>query len=271
MEQFVTTLRELAEHPPAKLLVLYSGGVDGSYLLQWARHHEVPVVSLSVRIGQEGEPDATIRAEHFDAEHHEVDATEEFYADFLPPAIHADAYYQNLFPVGSTLSRPLMARCAAGLAERLGCDAVGHTATYMQNSSVRLSASLVALRPQLRVVAPFLGADLSREEKLAALAVDGITFSTGIHSVDANPWSRVIECGSLEDPENPIPEDVFAWTRAPGDTPARPAELDLRFREGRSPSTAGRSAWRNWCPRSTPSPGNTASAASPAWRTPRSG
>ncbi len=211
---------------------MYSGGVDGTYLLQWAQRQGIPVTSLSVRIGDVGESAAQMRAKAFDVEHHEVDATTEFYTDFVPTALHADAYYQGQFPVGSTLSRPLMARCAVEWAHRLGCDAVGHTATYMQNSAARLSSALVALQPDLSVIAPFLGSDVPREEKLASLAGDGISFSNGIHSVDANPWSRVIECGTLESPENPIPEDVFAWTRNPSDAPENPAELSLRFERG---------------------------------------
>jgi argininosuccinate synthase len=232
MGQFVTTIDELVAQPPQKLLLLYSGGVDGTYLLQWARRNQIPVVSLSVRIGEAGETDARTRAEAFGIEHHQVDATAAFYEDFVPAAIHADAYYQGLFPVGSTLSRPLMAKCAVELASKLGCDAVGHTATYMQNSAVRLSSALISLQPDLSVVAPFLGSDVPRQEKLASLASDGMRFTRGIHSVDANPWSRVIECGTLEDPENPIPEEVFCWTRPVNETPVAAVELDLAFRHG---------------------------------------
>lgn len=232
MEQFVTTMAELAAQPPKKLLLLYSGGVDGTYLLQWARRNEIRVVSLSVRIGEAGETDAGSRAKVFGIEHHQVDATAAFYADFVPAAIHADAYYQGLFPVGSTLSRPLMAKCAVELAAELGCDAIGHTATYMQNSAVRLSSALISLQPDVRVVAPFLGSDVPREEKLAALAADGMRFTRGIHSVDANPWARVIECGTLEDPENAIPEQAFCWTRPVNEAPASAVEIDLDVRHG---------------------------------------
>lgn len=237
MRQFITTLEDLAQAPPRRLLLLYSGGVDGSYLLWWLHRHGIPVSTLRVGIGaglgRVGEGDLAARhAAAFGAEHHEVDATDEFFTDFVPVAIHADAYYQGQFPVGSTLSRPLMARVAVRLAGELGCDIIGHTATYLQNSALRITGSIAALDPDLGVAAPFLGSHVPREVKVAALRDAGITFATGIHSIDVNPWARVIECGSLESPENVLDESVFTWTRAVADCPAEPAELALAFAGG---------------------------------------
>jgi argininosuccinate synthase len=234
MGRFLTSFTELTEHPPRHLLLLYSGGVDGSYLLHRLAGAGLNVTALYVRIG-EGEDDVGHTAPHAAAlgvEFLEVDATQEFFADFLPAAIHADAFYQGQFPVGSTLTRPLMARVAVAVARRLGCDAVGHTATYMQNSALRISASVAALAPDIDVAAPFLGSDVPRGEKLAALAGTGISFSTGIHSIDTNPWSRVIENGTLESPENPLDDSVFVLTRPLANTPAAAEEIELAFRDG---------------------------------------
>ncbi|MET8139919.1 argininosuccinate synthase domain-containing protein [Sphaerisporangium sp. NPDC005288] len=234
MGRFLTSFAELTEHPPRHLLLLYSGGVDGSYLLHRLGSAELKVTALNVRIG-EGKEEIGHAAPHataLGAEFMEVDATHEFFADFLPAAIHADAFYQGQFPVGSTLTRPLMARVAVAVARRLGCDAVGHTATYMQNSALRISASVAALAPDIDVAAPFLGSDVPRDEKLAALAGAGVSFSTGIHSIDTNPWSRVIECGTLESPENPLDDSVFVLTRPLADTPAAAEDIELAFRNG---------------------------------------
>ncbi|MDX2525280.1 argininosuccinate synthase domain-containing protein [Streptomyces europaeiscabiei] len=224
----------MTELPPRHLLLLYSGGLDGSYLLQRLSGAGLKVTALNVRTGDAGMDggQAAHHAAALGAEFLEADATDEFFADFLPAAIHADAFYQGQFPVGSTLTRPLMARTAVAVARRLGCDAIGHTATYMQNSALRITASVAALAPDIDVAAPFLGSDIPREEKLAALTGTGISFPSGIHSIDTNPWSRVIECGTLESPENRLDESVFVLTRPLADTPAADVEVDLAFRNG---------------------------------------
>lgn len=234
MGRFITSLTQLAEQPPRHLLLLYSGGLDGSYLLKRLSDQGMKVTALSVRIGG-SDTDTAAAARHAadtGADFRSVDATDEFFAEFLPCAIHADAYFQGQFPIGSTLTRPLMARAAVTVARELGCDAIGHTATYMQNSALRITASITALDPRLDVVAPFLGSDVPRAEKLADLRRSGIPMTTGIHSVDVNPWSRVIECGSLESPENSLDESVFTWTRDVDSAAAEPAEVDLLFQAG---------------------------------------
>ncbi len=233
MQRFVTTLEELAERPPVHLLLLYSGGLDGTYLLQRLRLLGTTVTALNVRIG-DTEPSAAAagQARLLGARFVDLDVTERFFTEFAPAAVHADALYQDQFPVGSTLTRPLMARTAVLVAREQGCDVIAHTATYMQNSAMRISGSIAALDAEIGIAAPFLGSDLPREAKLAALRDTGISFPDGIHSVDSNPWARVIECGSLESPENRLDESVFRWTRDVADAPGEPAEIVLTFQAG---------------------------------------
>jgi argininosuccinate synthase len=233
MQQFLTSLEEISRDPPRRMLLLYSGGLDGTYLLHRLRELGTTAIALNVCIG---EPDASSMAEKhagiLGTPYREVNVTSQFFSEFLPVAVHADACYQDQFPVSSTITRPLMAQAAVKVARELGCDVIGHTATYMQNSAMRLSGSVSALAPDLTVAAPFLGSDLPRSEKLAALAGLQISFPEGIHSIDANPWARVIECGSLENPENYLDESVFRWTRSVGDAPDDPAEISLTFDGG---------------------------------------
>ena len=233
MGRFISSLDELAEAPPRHMLLLYSGGVDGTYLLHWLGQQGIPVTALNVGLG--GESDIEQAARHagvFGVDVRQADAAAEFFSEFVPMAIHADAYYQGQYPVGSTLTRPLMARTAVRVARELGCDCVAHTATYMQNSALRLTGSVAALDPEIDVAAPFLGSYLSREEKIKVLGGVGIEFTTGVCSIDANPWSRVIESGPLEDPEALLTESVFTLTRDLADCPATPATIDLAFRAG---------------------------------------
>nr|WTA64371.1 argininosuccinate synthase [Micromonospora sp. NBC_00855] len=233
MRRFITTLDELIARPPRHLVLLYSGGLDGTYLLHLLKDAPVSTTALNVRIGSaDGDARARDLAARFGAAYQEVDVTEEFFAEAVPAAIHADAYYQGQFPVGSTLSRPLMARAAVRVARDVGGDAVGHTATYMQNSTARLGRSVVALDPTMHVVAPFLGSNVTRAEKQARLAEVGVVLPDAVHSVDVNPWARVIENGSLETPENRLDESVFTLTRHVVDCPAEPVELSLTFAAG---------------------------------------
>ncbi|GAA2868751.1 hypothetical protein Acy02nite_83770 [Actinoplanes cyaneus] len=237
--RILTTLGELTDRPPRHLVLLYSGGLDSSYLLSLLRRADVRVTALNVRIGEAGGSDGpgdargpAAVAALFGAGYRELDGTEAFYTEFLPPAIHADAYYQNQFPVGSTLTRPLMARAAVSLAWELGADAVGHTATYMQNTAARIGRSVAALDPELDVVAPFLGSNVSRADKQAALREAGIDLPGSVHSVDENPWARVIENGTLENPENRLAESVFTRTSDLAGCPAEPVELTIGFDGG---------------------------------------
>ncbi|MFI5776784.1 argininosuccinate synthase domain-containing protein [Nocardia sp. NPDC051570] len=235
MSAFISSLDELESSAPRHVLLLYSGGVDGSYLLQWLARRNIEVTALQVRIGDAGEVDSDVakwRASRFGVSLHTVDASQEFFTEFLPAAIHADAYYQGQFPVGSTLTRPLMAKVAVDAARQLGCDAVAHTATYTQNSSLRLSASIAALDHEIAIAAPFLGSQVSRDTKVAVLREAGISFDTGVYSVDANPWARVIESGSLENPENILDETVFTWTRDIDECPPGGTEIELTFAHG---------------------------------------
>ncbi|WP_326553877.1 argininosuccinate synthase domain-containing protein [Micromonospora sp. NBC_01813] len=233
MRRFITTLDELTSRPPRHLVLLYSGGLDGTYLLHLLKNTTVRTTALNVHIGP---PDPASKARglaaRFGAAYQEVDVTEEFFTESVPAAIHADAYYQGQFPVGSTLSRPLMARAAVRVARDVGGDAVGHTATYMQNSTARLGRSVVALDPTLHIVAPFLGSNVSRAAKQARLAESGVHLPDAVHSIDVNPWGRVIENGSLESPANRLDESVFTLTRHAHDCPAEPAELTLTFAAG---------------------------------------
>lgn len=233
MRRFITTIAELAAGPPRHVVVLYSGGVDSTYLLQLLAELPTEVTALRVRIGDgPGVGGAAERAARFGASFREVDATDEFFAEFLPAAVHADAYYQGQFPVGSTLTRPLMARVAVRVATEVGADSVGFAATYMQNTVPRLTRALVALEPTLDVLVPFLGSPMSRAEKLAQLRACGVVMTSGTHSVDTNPWARVIENGSLESPENVLLESVFTLSSDVRDADPTPTELTLDFLAG---------------------------------------
>jgi argininosuccinate synthase len=218
------------------MVVLYSGGLDGSYFLQWAAEQGIRCVALTIGLdghGVEGSDQAKTLAEHWGHTSVVQDRTEEFVNDFVRPGILANALYHGLYPVCSTLSRPLMARAAVDAAHQHGAGAVVHTATPMQNTAARLALSFMALDPSLTIVAPFLRSRMTREQKMEKMTGLGVTWEHGIYSIDQNVWGRVIENDTLEDCENVLPDaGVFTWTRDPDKTPDEPADVEIDFEQG---------------------------------------
>ncbi|OSC40856.1 argininosuccinate synthase domain-containing protein [Mycobacterium decipiens] len=242
MSRVLTSLDELAKLPPQPLLLLYSGGLDGTYFLKWAQNHTIRIVALRVAIGDGTNSFAEANANYFGAEYIEIDASQEYYQEFLPAAIHADALYQNMFPISSSLTRPLIARVACRAARERGIDCVGHTATWKQNSAVRLSASLMAQDSDLVIASPFVRSHIPREAKLRSLQEEGLDFCDDPYSIDTTPWARVIESGPLEDPRVPPAEDVFRWTRPVENITADSVEIRLKFDRGLPCGMNGESA-----------------------------
>jgi argininosuccinate synthase len=228
----LTTLEEI-KGAGGRILVLYSGGLDGSFFLDWGRRNGLDMLAAHVCTGDTDPARARRHAAVLGVPLIEAEVRDRFHDEYVAAAIRGNAYYQGRYPVGSSLTRPLMAETAAELARKHGCQVVLHTATYMQNTASRLTLGILALDPDLVVAAPFLSSAITREDKLLGLAGRGLDFPDGVYSIDANPWARVIECGTLEDPRNPLPEiGVFSWTRDAWDTPGRPADLTLTFRDG---------------------------------------
>jgi argininosuccinate synthase len=242
MLSLIDSLDGLEERLPSSCVLLYSGGIDGSYFLDWASCRGLDVLALNV--GLEGAGDrSTARgtAALLGVDYLFEQKTEEFAVDFVSPAIKANAYYQGLYPVCSSLSRPLMAKTALDVARTRGIATIVHTSTYMQNSAFRLTMSIAALDQDVHVAAPFLRSQVAREEKRRRLCERGLTFPTGIYSIDQNLWGRVIECGSLENPENDLPSTgVFQWSSDIVDTPEAAEVVEIEFRDGLPIAVDGR-------------------------------
>jgi argininosuccinate synthase len=215
-------------------VLLYSGGIDSSYFLWWAQANSVAVTALEVGLSGGGaDPAAGSEklAGALGADYRHVEATAEFARDYVARAINADARYQGVFPVSSSLSRPLMATKAVAVARETGADTVVHTAGPHQNSCARFNNSLRVLAPDLLIGNPFLDDNVPRAEKLAQLMDAGMP-ERSIYSVDQNIWARVIENGELDSVASAVPEHVFVWTRSPLAAPREELVLDLEFRMG---------------------------------------
>ncbi|MQA94601.1 MAG: argininosuccinate synthase [Streptosporangiales bacterium] len=223
-----------AAAPGGAAVVLFSGGLDSSYLLARLREHEhLRVYALCVDLGGGDDLDAARRtAALLGAEPVVADHTETFAAEFVAPAIPAQAVYLGLHPVSSSLSRPLLARVAVGLAERVGATLLLHTANRSQNSLRRLNTAIAALGYEGHYGSPYAADAVSREDKQRALRDAGFPeFTARTQSGDANLWCREFESGLLEDPEwFPVPDALYAWTS--DRPPAQPEDLTLDFTGG---------------------------------------
>lgn len=218
-------------------VVLYSGGLDSRYFLAWAGTRGISVVALHVWLGAPADSeqvnDAELAARALGAEYVAVDHTNDFAMRFIAPAIRANAMYHGVYPVCSSLSRPLMAEVAVELARARGIRCIVHGSTWIQNSAFRLNNSIRALDADITIACPFASAPIDREAKAAELIGRGVSVPrTNRYSIDANLWGRVIEAGPLDDPATPIPEDVYSWTKSSIDAPRETIDVEIRFERG---------------------------------------
>lgn len=215
------------------ILTLFSGGVDSSYLLYKLSQTGCKVTALTVDLGDGVEAeDLRYITSFFNVDLKIIDAREEFAREFIVPAIRANAQYLGIYPISSSLSRPLIARLAVELAQTLGCDAILHTANQSQNSLRRLNGALNQLNFKGFIGSPYEYSALSREEKIQALTQAGLPrFQARGISGDANIWVREYESGALDNPEDFImPEALFKWTSRL--TPLADEPLSISFDRG---------------------------------------
>jgi len=234
----------MAKPITAKRVVLaYSGGLDTSVAVRWmAEHWGVEVVCVAADVGQGG--DFAVIEERARAagavDVVVIDCRKEYAADFVAPALRANALYEGRYPLVSSLSRPIIARHLVDAARRFGADGVAHGCTGKGNDQVRFEVSVRALAPDLEVLAPVRVWGLTREDSIAYAEQHHIPVNVtraSPYSIDENLWGKAIECGVLEDPWNSPPEDVFTLTKP---TATEPVEMVVTFEEGIPVAVDGR-------------------------------
>jgi argininosuccinate synthase len=224
----------------ARVLLLYSGGLDTSVMLKWIQdRYHAEVVCLTVNLGQPGEDYEVIRAKALQLgalDCHVVDAREEFAREYLLPAIKANALYGGGYPLFTALGRPLIAKLAVQYARTSGCDTIAHGCTGKGNDQVRIEATVATLAPELRTIAPVRSWQMGREEEIAYARTHGIPVKGGAetapYSIDDNLWGRSSEGRWIEDLDHPPEDDVFQLVTRPEDAPDEPETLELSFESG---------------------------------------
>ena len=246
MTQEQTTLRPIASYEAApgevgRVLLLYSGGLDTSVMLKWIQdEYEAEVVALTVNLGQPGEDFDVVRGKALKLgalDCHLVDAREQFAEEYVLPAIKANALYGGGYPLFTALGRPLIARLAVEKARETGCDTIAHGCTGKGNDQVRIESTVLALAPELKIIAPVRGWQMGREEEIAYAREHGIPVKGGTeappYSIDDNLWGRSSEGGAIEDLDEPPRDDVFQLVTAPENAPDEAQDVVVEFERGR--------------------------------------
>lgn len=225
-----------------KVVLAYSGGLDTSVIVRWLQEtYQCEVVTFTADIGQgeEVEP-ARAKAESLGVQEIYIeDLRESFVSEFVFPMFRANTVYEGEYLLGTSIARPLIAKRLVEIANETGADAIAHGATGKGNDQVRFELGAYALKPGIRVIAPWREWELNSREALMAyceqhnIAVDfAKARKKSPYSMDANLLHISYEGDVLEDPWMPPEEDMWRWTVSPQAAPDRAEELTLTFEKG---------------------------------------
>jgi argininosuccinate synthase len=232
----------MAQNEINKVVLAYSGGLDTSVILKWLQEtYGCEVVTFTADIGQ-GEEVEPARAKAQAAGVKQIyvdDLREEFVRDFVYPMFRANAVYEGEYLLGTSIARPLIAKRLVEIANETGADAISHGATGKGNDQVRFELGAYALKPDVKIIAPWREWDLLSREKLLAYAEShGIPVemkrggTKSPYSMDANLLHISYEGYDLEDPWTEPDEAMWRWTLSPERAADEPTYLELSFANG---------------------------------------
>ena len=228
---------------PKKVVLAYSGGLDTSIILKWLQtEYGCEVITFTADLGQgeELEP-ARRKAEMLGIAPENIhieDLREEFVRDFVFPMFRANAVYEGLYLLGTSIARPLISKRLVELADQHGADAVAHGATGKGNDQVRFELSAYALDPAIRVIAPWREWELTSRTKLIEFAeqnqipIARDKRGEAPFSVDANLLHTSSEGKALEDPWVGPEESMFTRSVSPENAPDEPTVMEIEFDRG---------------------------------------
>jgi len=225
-----------------KVVLAYSGGLDTSVIARWLQDtYNCEVVTFTADIGQgeEVEP-ARAKAQAMGIKEIYIDdLREEFVRDFVFPMFRANTVYEGEYLLGTSIARPLIAKRLIEIANETGADAISHGATGKGNDQVRFELGAYALKPGIRVIAPWREWDLNSREALMAYCAQHdipVDYSSAKkkspYSMDANLLHISYEGDILEDPWAEPEEDMWRWSVSPEAAPDQPAYIELDFERG---------------------------------------
>ncbi|MBL8568093.1 MAG: argininosuccinate synthase [Phreatobacter sp.] len=232
-----------AQKSVKKVVLAYSGGLDTSIILKWLQTtYGCEVVTFTADLGQGEELGPArdkalllgIKPENIFMD----DLRETFVKDYVFPMFRANAMYEGLYLLGTSIARPLIAKRQIEIAEQVGADAVSHGATGKGNDQVRFELSYYALKPDITIIAPWREWDLRSREQLIAFAeqhqipIAKDKRGEAPFSVDANLLHASSEGKVLEDPAKEVPDYVYSRTDGPETAPDKATVITIDFKEG---------------------------------------
>jgi argininosuccinate synthase len=227
--------------PVRKIVLAYSGGLDTSVILHWLREtYKAEVVTFTADLGQ-GEELEPARAKAQSMGVNEIfidDLREEFVRDFVFPMFRANALYEGTYLLGTSIARPLIAKRQIEIAIETGADAVAHGATGKGNDQIRFELGYYALKPDIKVIAPWREWDLNSRTRLLEYAearqipIAKDKRGEAPYSTDANLLHISYEGKALEDPWVEADEDMYTRSIAPEKAPNTPQYVEIEFKSG---------------------------------------
>jgi argininosuccinate synthase len=224
-----------------KVVLAYSGGLDTSVILKWLQEtYGCEIVTFTADIGQ-GEELEPARAKATAMGVKQIfidDLKEEFVRDFVFPMFRANTIYEGEYLLGTSIARPLIAKRQIEIANKVGADAVAHGATGKGNDQVRFELGYYALKPDIKVIAPWREWDLTSRETLLKYAEKHkipVEFKKGKkspYSMDANLLHISYEGGVLEDPWQTPEEGMWRWSVSPEKAPNKATVVELTYKKG---------------------------------------
>ena len=228
---------------PKKVVLAYSGGLDTSIILKWLQNeYDCEIITFTADLGQGEELGPAkdkalllgIKPQNIFIE----DLREEFVKDFVFPMFRANALYEGLYLLGTSIARPLISKRIVEIAEQTGAEAIAHGATGKGNDQVRFELSAYSINPNIKVIAPWREWDLTSRSKLIAYAeqnqipVSKDKRGEAPFSVDSNLLHTSSEGKILEDPAIEAPEYVYQRTVSPENAPDKPEYVEITFENG---------------------------------------
>ncbi|MDR3282078.1 MAG: argininosuccinate synthase [Candidatus Methanoplasma sp.] len=221
-----------------KAVLAYSGGLDTSVAIRWLQErYGLDVIAVAINVGQPpGSDDIVARALRNGASAAEfVDVRKEFVEGYIWPALKANALYQNVYPLSTSIARPLIAKELVDAAHRHGAKYVAHGCTAKGNDQVRFDVGIASMDPDIKIIAPMREWVMTREEEIEYARknkVEIIVKKESPYSRDENLWGASCECGVIEDAWQEPPADAWVHTADPADAPDEPEYAEIEFKKG---------------------------------------
>jgi argininosuccinate synthase len=222
-----------------KIIVAYSGGLDTSVMVKWlSLKYDGEIIAVCGDLGQKDElmglEEKALKtgASKFIL----MDLKHEFITEYVWKALKAGALYEGAYPMACAIGRPLLAKMLTEIAQQEGADIIAHGCTGKGNDQVRFEVGIQTLAPDIKIEAPLRTWEFkSREEEMEYAQQHNIPVKAkkdSPYSIDENLWGIAVECGVLEDPTMPPPEDAFQITVNPKDAPGESEIISIHFDKG---------------------------------------